>query len=98
MFAALIVAACPATRVTAFSTPATSARLRVGKRNCVCTHTASRAGRGLRSAAMSEWATVSDEMQEIFDGSLKEGLERSAWEGNSPAIEQFNMEVSCAEH
>lgn len=42
---------------------------------------------------MSEWATVSDEMQEIFDGSLKEGLERSAWEGNSPAIEQFNMEV-----
>jgi hypothetical protein len=41
----------------------------------------------------ARWAPVSDDFQKILDGSLEEGLKRSAWEGSAPAIEKFKMEV-----
>jgi len=36
---------------------------------------------------------VSEDLQTILDGTLEEGLARSAWEGKAPAIEQFGMQV-----
>mmetsp|Transcript_28492 Transcript_28492/g.45773 ORF Transcript_28492/g.45773 Transcript_28492/m.45773 type:complete len:342 (-) Transcript_28492:69-1094(-) len=36
---------------------------------------------------------VSEDLQSILDGTLEEGLARSAWEGKTPAIEQFGMQV-----
>ena len=82
--ASLLVATLEMGKVGAFTIPSFPASLRqhtLAARNC----------RHERTAGCL--AMVAPGRQEVFDGTLQEGLERSAWEGKAPAIDKFNMQV-----